>query len=379
MRKLKQPWKAIMSGISIAWVLFFLYTGLFGELYTMIQVPLCLMVGIFYVYVNFPLFKIKPENKDIPCGPAIYDLAIIVVGFAICLYVMINRVDFVYNPHLWQPRDFYLSVVLFLIIFEGARRSMGWVVPLIAAFMMVYAFFLGDFMPGRWWFGGVDIPSVFANRFLRSDMGYWGTLPKLACVMMPLFLVFGPILFSTGAGELFIKAASSFGNRVRGGPAHVAIIGSSLFGMISGAAVANTATVGTLTIPTMKKAGFSPSEAASVESAASAGGQIMPPIMGATAFLMADFLGVPLCADRVGRDLPCYRLLLCHLLHRLSSGRQEGVEKTGGGRYPQDERTPESASPHSGLRAYGDPDRDAGLWFHGAICLCLCPGFRCCS
>ncbi len=317
-----------MSTLAVMWVLFFLYIGFAGELHTFLQVPLCLMAGIFYVYVYFPLRPLKtPEQKAIPSVPAWYDLIIILVGWGICIYVMSNRMDFIFNPHIWHQYEVYMSVVLFAIIFEGSRRSMGWVIPLIAVFMCFYAFILGDYLPGRWWFGGVDIQSVFANRFLRSDMGYWGTLPKLACVMMPLFLVFGPILFSTGAGELFMQIASIIGNRMRGGAAQVSIISSALFGTISGAAVANTATTGTMTIPTMKAAGFSPEQAAAIESSASAGGQIMPPIMGATAFLMAEFLAVEYTRVALAALLPAIVYFFAVATTIYLMARRKGMEK----------------------------------------------------
>jgi TRAP transporter 4TM/12TM fusion protein len=243
-------------------------------------------------------------------APTKLDLLCIVVASLICIYVMLNAGDFVIRPTKATNMDFVVSVVLFVLMMEGSRRSMGLTVPLIVLFMLAYTFFLADFLPGRWWFGDVDVERVFANRFLRSDMGYWGALPKLAVVTMPLFLVFGPILFSSGAGQVFMNLAALIGNRVRGGSAQVAVVASALFGTISGAAVANSATVGVLTIPTMKKAGFTSEEAAAIEGAASTGGQIMPPIMGATSFLMADYLNVPYSRVALAATLPAILFFL---------------------------------------------------------------------
>lgn len=288
MRKLRQPWLSIIEGLSVIWVLFFTYTSLMGELHTFVQVPLCLMAAFVYVFILFPATKDSTSST----GPSMVDMLLALVASAACIYVIMHASDFITSPTRWGASDLIVSLVLFALLMEGSRRTMGWIVPMIALFMLFYTFVLGDFLPGRWWFGNVDVSRVFANRFLRSDMGYWGTLPKLAVVTIPLFLVFGPILFSSGAGKVFMDLAGLIGNRIRGGSAQVAVVASALFGTISGAAVANTATVGVLTIPTMKESGLTAEEAGAIEAAASTGGQIMPPIMGATAFLMADFLDV---------------------------------------------------------------------------------------
>jgi TRAP transporter 4TM/12TM fusion protein len=300
MRKLKQPWISIKEALSVIWVLFFIYTSIAGQLHTFVQIPLCLMTAFVIVFIVFPARKKGASDS----GPSIVDIILILVGSAICIYVMAHSSNFIARPTQWNNIDLAASVVLFAIMLEGSRRSMGWTIPIIALFMLFYTFILGNILPGRWWFGGVDISSVFANRFLRSDMGYWGTLPKLAVVTIPLFLVFGPILFSSGAGKVFMDLAALIGNRVRGGTAQVSVVASALFGTISGAAVANTATIGSLTIPTMKQAGFTPNVAGAIEAAASTGGQIMPPVMGATAFLMAEFLGVPYLTVALAAALP---------------------------------------------------------------------------
>ena len=235
MRKLRQPWLSIIECLSVAWVLFFTYTSLMGEFHTFVQVPLCLIAAFVYVFILFPATN---RVLQVPAHPRWTYLA--VVASAACIYVMMHASDFITSPTKWNAIDLTVSLVLFALLVEGSRRSMGWIVPMIALFMLLYTFILGDFLPGRWWFGNVDVSRVFANRFLRSDMGYWGTLPKLAVVTIPLFLVFGPILFSSGAGKVFMDLAGMIGNRIRGGSAQVAVVASALFGTISGAAVANT-------------------------------------------------------------------------------------------------------------------------------------------
>jgi TRAP transporter 4TM/12TM fusion protein len=299
MRKLRQPWLSGVEGLSVAWVLFFVYTSLQGEFHTFVQVPLCLMVAFVLVFTLFPASRTSEST-----APTLLDGLLILAGAVICIYVMARASDFIAYPTRWTVPDLAASIALFALLIEGSRRSLGWTVPLLALFMFFYTVVLGNFLPGRWWFGDVDVARVFANRFFRSDLGYWGTLPKLAVVTIPLFLVFGPILFSSGAGQVFMNLAAMIGNRVRGGSAQVAVVASALFGTISGAAVANTATIGVLTIPTMKKSGFSTDEAGAIEAAASTGGQIMPPIMGATAFLMADFLDVPYAKIALAATLP---------------------------------------------------------------------------
>ena len=288
-----------MKALALIWMAFFTYTSIAGSFHTFVQIPLCLMASFVYVFTLYPARK-----KGTSSGPSVLDFMLMLIGSAICIYVMSEADEFISHPTKWTVTDYALSVTLFALMVEGSRRALGWTIPIIAIFMLFYTFILGDILPGRWWFGGVDISSVFGKRFLRSDMGYWGTLPKLACITMPLFLVFGPVLFSGGAGQVFMNLANMIGNRMRGGAAHVSVIASALFGTISGAAVANAATVGSLTIPTMKQAGFKSDIAGAIESAASTGGQIMPPVMGATAFVMAEFLGVPYLTVAVAAALP---------------------------------------------------------------------------
>jgi TRAP transporter 4TM/12TM fusion protein len=277
-----------MKALALIWIAFFMYTSIVGHLHTFMQVPLCLLAAFVYVFTFYPA-----RRGDNSTGPSTLDLILMLMGGGICIYVMTEASEFIFHPNKFTIYDYAISVTLFLLMVEGSRRSLGWTIPLITIFMLFYTIVLGDFLPGRWWFGGVDVAHLFGNRFLRSDMGFWGQLPKLACITMPLFLVFGPMLFTGKGGDVFMNLAQMIGGRIRGGAAQVSVIGSSLFGIISGAAVASAATVGTLTIPTMKQAGFEPEVAAAVESASSTGSQLDPPIMGATAFVMAEFLAVP--------------------------------------------------------------------------------------
>jgi len=190
-----------------------------------------------------------------------------------------------------QPHELWLGAILVILILEGTRRTLGWPLPILALLAMAYALFGGS-LPGAAGHRGYALPRILFTLYLSYD-GIFGLILGVSASFVFLFVLFGVFVRESGAGQFFLDLAQALFGGVRGGSAKVAIVGSSLFGMISGSTVANVGTVGTVTIPLMKRTGFSPGFAAGVESAASVAGQLMPPVMGAAAFIMAEVLGVP--------------------------------------------------------------------------------------
>ena len=198
--------------------------------------------------------------------------------------------------------DFIVGLVGTFMVFEAARRVVGWPMITVAFFFMVYAFF-GPYIPGILAHRGVGVQEMFDHLFFTTE-GIFGTPMGVSSTFIYLFILFGAYLETTGLGKFFIDIANAIAGWAAGGPAKVAVISSALEGMYSGSSVANTVGSGSITIPLMKKTGYKPEFAAAAEAAASTGGQIMPPIMGAAAFLMAENLSISYSTIIVKAILP---------------------------------------------------------------------------
>jgi TRAP transporter 4TM/12TM fusion protein len=184
-----------------------------------------------------------------------------------------------------------MAILLMIAILEATRRRVGFTLPILVIIFLLYGFF-GPLFPEIIMHRGLDLGSITASVYMGEE-GIFGTPLAVAADFIMIYIVFGAFLRATGAGELFIKLADSAFGWCRGGPAKAAVVSSALMGTISGSAVANVVTTGTFTIPLMKRTGYKSEIAGAVEAVASTGGQIAPPVMGAAAFIMADFLQVP--------------------------------------------------------------------------------------
>jgi TRAP transporter 4TM/12TM fusion protein len=187
--------------------------------------------------------------------------------------------------------DVVMGTILFVTLLEATRRSMGWPLPLIAIGFTIYAL-AGPIFPGLLRHAGAGWGQMINHQYLTSQ-GIYGVAVGVVATYVFHFVLFGVLATKIGLGQLFLDIASSVAGRYAGGPAKVSVFGSALFGMLSGSSVANAVTVGSLTIPAMKRVGYKPEFAAAVEAASSTGGQITPPVLGAAAFLMIEFLQVP--------------------------------------------------------------------------------------
>jgi TRAP transporter 4TM/12TM fusion protein len=203
-------------------------------------------------------------------------------------YVFDDLMFRVGNP---SNMDVIMGSILFITLLEATRRSMGWPLPLIAIGFTVYAL-LGPYFPGLLKHAGANWSMMINHQYLTSQ-GIYGVAVGVVATYVFHFVLFGVMATRIGLGQLFLDVASSIAGRYAGGPAKVSVFGSALFGMLSGSSVANAVTVGSLTIPAMIRVGYKKHFAAAVEAASSTGGQITPPVLGAAAFLMIEFLNVP--------------------------------------------------------------------------------------
>ncbi|SJN13901.1 TRAP-type uncharacterized transport system, fused permease component [Halomonas citrativorans] len=189
------------------------------------------------------------------------------------------------------PLDMFLHIVGLVLIFEAVRRAVGWSLLVVVMGFLAYGY-LGPYFPGWMSFPGFSLSTMAELISMKTD-GIFGVTATAAINFVFYFVLFGTIFTFTGGGALFIDLAMRMTARLKGGAAKMALVGSALFGMVSGSAIANTTSTGALTIPIMRRAGYSKDQAAATEAIASTGGQLMPPIMGVAAFVMADLLGIP--------------------------------------------------------------------------------------
>lgn len=188
--------------------------------------------------------------------------------------------------------DWIAGVIVILGAIEYTRRTTGWIIPLLIVLSLSYITWWGSLIPGVFNFGGLR-PETMLFRSIYGDDALFGSIARISSTFVIVFIIFGAFLLRSGAGDFVIHLSRALAGRLIGGPGIVAVLASGLTGTISGSAIANTASTGVITIPMMKQAGFPPKFAAAVEAAASTGGQLMPPIMGAGAFVMASYTEIP--------------------------------------------------------------------------------------
>lgn len=312
MRELKGFWKLILNLLVGVWGIFIIYTALLYALHPLLQGGISLSIGLAIVFLVYPFSK-RMLKWNIPKffqylltgtknAPSFIDLIFIAISLIPCIYIMIHWEDIVRNPGVFEQYHLILAVLLIISLLEGTRRALGLTIPILVLFFIIYTV-AGPHIPGRFGHPGFSFTDILYQLYLMTE-GVWGLLTDMASRIIAPFIIFGPILFATGVGSTVMELSTYFGGKIRGGPGHVAVISSSLFGMLSGSSVANAATTGSFTIPLMKKFGFSRAFSAAVEAAASSGGQIMPPIMGAGCFIMAEFLNIPYASIMIAGLIP---------------------------------------------------------------------------
>ncbi|HRY55263.1 MAG TPA: TRAP transporter permease [Spirochaetia bacterium] len=275
-----------VSALAIAFTLFQLYTAVFGVFDAMIQRSIHLAFGLCLVYLLYPTSKKWPRDRIHPIDAA---LAVLAAGAPI--YIVIFYQSLVQRAGTATPLDMAIGVVGILLVLEAARRVVGVPIVAIALLFVAYAF-AGPYIPGKLAHRGADLETLVGHLFYTTE-GVFGIPIGVSSTFIFLFILFGAYLERTGLGQLFIDMANAVAGWAAGGPAKVAVLSSALMGTVSGSSVANVVGTGSFTIPMMKKLGYKGEFAGAVEATASTGGQLMPPIMGAAAFLMAEFTEIP--------------------------------------------------------------------------------------
>lgn len=230
-------------------------------------------------------------------------------------YLVLEHADLARRAGVARPLDLVAGAVSLLVVLELSRRAVGWGLLAVAVLALAYAL-LGPWMPGLLAHRGYGFGRLIEHLYLTTE-GIWGIPLGVSADFVYLFVLFGAVLDAAGGGELFMGLAERVAGRTRGGPAKTSAVASGLMGSLSGSAVANVVTTGTFTIPVMRRAGFSPRFAAAVEAAASTGGQMVPPIMGAGAFIMATWTSIPYGRVAVAAAVPAvlYYLALFLEIH----------------------------------------------------------------
>jgi len=260
-------------------------------------------LAIFFSLVLSLVFLLVPAQKKMAMDTLPwYDSILAVLSLIVGFYAAIFYKDIVVELGLLIPHRILLGTVVILLILEATRRLIGWPFLIIVICFIFYALF-ASFFPGGLYATAISWPRL-ANYLYLDPQGILGIAIEVAATVVFAFVIFGQTLFRTGGGQFFIDAALSIMGRYRGGPAKVSVISSSLFGTVSGSAVANVMVDGWFTIPLMKANGFKDYTASAIEAVASTGGQIMPPVMGAAAFMMATFLGIPYAKVAISAALP---------------------------------------------------------------------------
>ena len=280
--------KTIVMAIAILMSAYHLYAGAFGTPEAMMHRSIHLSFTLVLIF----LVSMTSGEKQTR-GKICLDLVLLFFTFLSLGYLFLNyeyvvtRYPYVQALTTW---DFVMGVILTLILLEASRRVIGWALPITAAVFLLYALF-GNYLPGLLRHTGFNIETIIDQLYLTTE-GIFGIPLGVSSTYVILFVIFGAFLEESGTGQFFTDFANSLVGGAKGGPGKISVVSSSLFGTISGSAVANVMVDGWLTIPLMKRAGFKNDFAAAVEATASTGGQIMPPVMGAAAFVMAEYTGI---------------------------------------------------------------------------------------
>lgn len=260
--------------------------------------------AIHWGFMSALIFLLYPFSKSLSPKkrPSLFDLLFWLTSVGICIWIFINSYEIMYRAGRYLQTDVIVGAILILLVLEAARRSTGWAVPLVALGFLFYTF-LGPYLPEVLVHKGYSLKRTSTYLALSTD-GVFGVPIGVSANFIFLFILYGAVLQRSGAGKFFTDLAFSITGGTRGGPAKAAVISSCFFGMISGSSVANTVTTGAFTIPLMKKTGYPAHFAGAVEASASTMGQIMPPVMGAAAFLIAEFLGIPYIKVCIAAAIP---------------------------------------------------------------------------
>lgn len=277
--------KSLITYISAFFSLYCIWSTLFSTALPEVRLTRFLAFIIILGYLHYPHKKGYVDENKMP----IFDIVLMILGAAAFLYFTFNALAIIEVAHRISKLQIAIGIVGILVLLELTRRCVGLPILFVLGALLIYTFinqasYLGSFY--------MTLRSIIYKLFYTTN-GVIGTPVSVCYTYIVLFILFGTFLSKTSIADLFIAFANKLTGKSAGGPAKVAVISSALCGMVSGSSVGNTVTTGSVTIPMMKETGYKPEFAGAVEAASSTGGQIMPPIMGAAAFLMAEYMGVP--------------------------------------------------------------------------------------
>ena len=284
--------------LAIAMSCFHYYTAGFGLLAAQKQGAVHLAFTLVLVLLLYPAKSSMSKTSGIPW----YDYILAGLGAMSALYLVVNYTALTERAGMPTQIDLIMGGILIAMLLEATRRISNPVLPGLAVFALLYCYF-GRYMPEMFSHRGFTIERIINHMYLGTE-GIFGTPLEVSSTFVFMFILFGSVLEKTGMGKFIIDLSLAMAGGTTGGPAKVAVVASGLMGTISGSSVANVCTTGMFTIPLMKSVGYKPYFAGAVEAVASTGGQIMPPVMGAGAFIMAQFLGVPYLQVAVAAIVP---------------------------------------------------------------------------
>jgi len=296
-RNLTGYWYYLAASLAVGTALYHIYTAYFGAPFALLFRNIHWMLIASLIFLYFPAIKKSPRDK-----PTIIDIGCVLICIALGMYVILNYSAIAGRAGAPAAADIVLGAILVVIVLEAGRRTVGWPIVIIALFFLSYAYY-GQSMPGMLMHRGYSVARIFPFLYL-TDAGIFGIPLGVSSRFILLFVIFGAFLEKAGAGIFFRDLSLALTGRYVGGPGKAAILFSGFIGSITGSSTANVVTTGTFTIPLMKKLGYKPAFAAGVEADASTGGQILPPVMGAAAFVMAEYIGVPYVTVMVAAIIP---------------------------------------------------------------------------
>ena len=279
----------IATWIAIVMSSYHLYTGAFGAPEALLHRSIHLMFTMVLIFLLNPFSKEKTGRIS-----RLGDFVFLGISLGGILYIFLNYEYFITRypyVHPLSTADLVIGILFTLTLMEAARRCIGLAMPITAIAFLIYAY-IGPSLPGLLRHAGFNTEVIIDQLYMTTE-GIFGIPLGVSATYVILFVIFGVFLEKSGTGQFFMELAAATTGKAAGGPGKIAVVASGLFGTISGSAVANVMVTGQFTIPMMKRTGFQPHFAGAVEATASTGGQIMPPVMGAAAFVMAEFIGIP--------------------------------------------------------------------------------------
>jgi len=278
-----------LAGAAIFFALFHVYNNLFNAVSELWFAAI--HFGGFGALCALSFHQSEAQQKQ-PLGAQAMSVLLAVLSIACALYLVFFEDALYAREANFAAADYVFSALAVLLAMEFTRRTTGWFLPALITLSLAYILFLGRYVPGVFQFPGLSVETVLYRSYFSAD-GMFGMVASISATYVFMFILFGAFLLKSGAGDFIVELADTVAGRFQGGAGFVAVGGSGLMGSVSGSAVATTVSTGVITIPMMKRSGFPARFAAGVEAAASTGGQLMPPIMGAGAFVMASYTQIP--------------------------------------------------------------------------------------